>query len=147
MQSAASLRNVDLWSHSQRTVELTETCFVFTINVPDFAPAGIVGVVGTYATATLLLANVTTAPPAGAGPRRVTVASDEVPPFTVAGLSVSEAITATTLRLYSIRRHRLPRVTADMIGVSLARTLSDLGGLSAGTDEQCLVIKGDAAAE
>jgi len=72
------------------TVEVTETCFVLTMNVPDCAPAGIVSVVGTCATAALPLAKVTTAPPAGAGALRVTVARDDVPPFTVVGLSVTE---------------------------------------------------------
>jgi len=53
------------------TVEFTETCLVFTVNVPEDAPAGIVTVVGTCATAALPLANMTTAPPAGAGPLKV----------------------------------------------------------------------------
>lgn len=61
------------------TIELTETCFVFTVNVPDFAPAAIVSVVGTCATAALPLANVTTAPPAGVDPLRVTVPRDDMP--------------------------------------------------------------------
>ena len=35
----------------------------------------------------------------------------------------------------------------NVIGISLACALADPGGLSAGTDKQRLVIKGDAAAE
>ena len=92
--SAAFFR-VPEYEAEMLTVELTETCFVFTVNVADCAPAAIVTVVGTCVTAALPLANVTTAPSAGAGPLRVTVPRDEVPPFTVAGLSASEAREAT----------------------------------------------------
>jgi hypothetical protein len=64
---------------------------VFTVNVPVKAPAGIVRVAGTVATAVLLLESATTAPPAGAAPLRVTVAVDVVPPWTVVGERVTDA--------------------------------------------------------
>ena len=73
------------------TVTFADTCVVFAVNVAEIAPAGRVSVGGTRVTAVLPLASVTTAPPAGAGPLRVTVPCEAVPPFTVVGLSTSEA--------------------------------------------------------
>ena len=57
------------------------------VNVALVAPAGIVTLAGTDATAGLLLVNVTVAPPVG-GPRRLefAVPVDGVPPCTVVGL-------------------------------------------------------------
>ena len=49
-------------------------------NVPDVLPAGIVNVAGTVATEVLAEVSVTTASPAGAGPLRVTVAVEGLPP-------------------------------------------------------------------
>jgi hypothetical protein len=49
---------------------------------------------GTEATAGLLLDRLTTAPPAGAGPLRVTVAVEFLPPNNVVGLRASEASAA-----------------------------------------------------
>ena len=53
-------------------------------------PAGTVTLAGTVAAAVLLLARVTTAPPAGAAPVRVAVPVDGLPPWTDVGLSVIE---------------------------------------------------------
>ena len=72
-------------------MEFADTAFVFTVNVADLAPAGMVRVRGTCATAVLLLASFTTTPPAGAGPLKVTVPCEGFPPLTVVGLSASEA--------------------------------------------------------
>jgi hypothetical protein len=66
-----------------RTIE------VFTVNVALVAPAGTVTLAGTLA-ALLLLDRRTCAPPAGAGPLSVTVPVEDVPPITLAGLSVSD---------------------------------------------------------
>ena len=62
---------------------------VVTVNVALVAPAGTVTLptAGTLAAAGLLLERVTTAPPAGAAALRVTVATEELPPTTLVGLS------------------------------------------------------------
>lgn len=62
---------------------------VRTVNVTDACPAGIVTLAGTVADV-WLLASWMTAPPEGAGPVRVTVPVEDVPPITDAGLSVSD---------------------------------------------------------
>ena len=61
-------------------------------------PAGTVTLAGTVALA-LLLDSDTTAPPAGAPLLSVTVASEELPPVTVVGLSVSELTVAETIAI------------------------------------------------
>src|SRR2546427_4101618 len=62
---------------------------VVTVNVALVTPAGTVTLPtgGTLAAAGLLLERVTTAPPAGAAALRVTVATEELPPTTLVGLS------------------------------------------------------------
>jgi hypothetical protein len=87
----AAFLSTPAYEAEMMTVEFAETCFVFTVNVRDSAPAGMVSVLGTCAMAAVPLAKVTTTPPAGAGPLRVTVPLEDVPPFTVAGFSASEA--------------------------------------------------------
>ena len=67
----------------------TGTLVTVTVAVASFAATDTVA--GTVATAVLLLVNVTIAPPLGAGPLSVTVPTDEVPPVTLAGFSVTEA--------------------------------------------------------
>ena len=66
------------------------TVFVVTVKIAVLLPAETVTVAGTEAAAVLLLESVTTAPPAGAGTLSVTVPVDDVPPVTLAGLTVSE---------------------------------------------------------
>src|SRR5437899_3080604 len=67
------------------------TIDVFTVKVALVAPAGTVTLEGTVAAPVLLLESRTWAPPAGAGPLRVTVpVEDCAPPTTLVGLSVSE---------------------------------------------------------
>ena len=65
------------------------TGLVVTENDAVVSPAETVTLAGTCAAAVLLLAKVTTAPPAGAAEANVTVAVDEVPPITEAGLRVT----------------------------------------------------------
>src|SRR3954449_4491118 len=65
------------------------TAFVETVNVALVAPAGTVTLAGTVAAAVLLLASVTTSPPLGAGPLRVTVPWEAFPPVTLAGLRLT----------------------------------------------------------
>lgn len=67
-----------------------ETGVVVTVNVPLFAPAGIVTNVGKLAAEGLLLARETDTPLAGAGPLNVTTPVDELPPVTLVGLRPSE---------------------------------------------------------
>jgi hypothetical protein len=72
-----------------------------TVNVAALLPAAIVTEAGTVAEA-LLLASVTTAPPVGAAAVKVTVPVTDVPPVTLAGLTVTElkdaVATAVTAR-------------------------------------------------
>src|SRR3989442_13305001 len=65
------------------------TATVVPVNVALVTPAGTVTLPtgGTLAAAGLLLERVTTAPPAGAAVLRVTVATEELPPTTLVGLS------------------------------------------------------------
>jgi hypothetical protein len=63
---------------------------VLTVKVALVAPAGTVTLEGTLA-APLSLERKTWAPPAGAGPVRVTVPVEDWPPKTLAGFSVNEA--------------------------------------------------------
>jgi hypothetical protein len=65
------------------------TGLVDTVNVAVVSPAATVTLAGSVATVGLLLASVTTAPLAGAGPLSVTVPFDEVPPVTVVGLRLT----------------------------------------------------------
>jgi hypothetical protein len=70
------------------------TALVVTGKVAEIEPAGTVTLAGTTADG-LLSESVTTAPPMGAVPLRVTVAVDVSPPITLAGLSVTEDATVT----------------------------------------------------
>jgi hypothetical protein len=65
------------------------TVLVVTVKVAVLLLAGTVTLDGTVATAVLLLDRVTTAPPVRAGPLRVIVAVEELPPTTLPGASVS----------------------------------------------------------
>lgn len=68
-------------------------CFVVVVAIVktfDTAPAGIKTVAGTFVRVALLVARLTTTPPAGAALVRVTVPLALEPPTTVVGLSVSE---------------------------------------------------------
>src|SRR5439155_8079410 len=100
---------------------------VVTVKVALAAPAGTVTLAGTVAAAVLLLASVTPMPPAGAGPLRVTVPVEEVPAFTVVGLSVSaESVAAgntfsTALR--TIPRSGPPRVAKIVVELGAATAL------------------------
>ena len=61
-----------------------------TVNVTLVAPAGMVTLAGTVATAVLLLDRETRAPPPGAGPLSVTLPVKGEPPLTLVWFSVSE---------------------------------------------------------
>jgi hypothetical protein len=66
------------------------TLLVLTVNIALLAPAATVTLAGTVAAAVLPLERETTAPPLGAGPLRVTVPVEGVPPVTLSGLSATE---------------------------------------------------------
>ena len=66
------------------------TALVVTVKIALVAPAGTVTLLG-VAAAILLLESVTWAPPAGAGPLKVTVPVEDCrPPTTLVGFSVSD---------------------------------------------------------
>ncbi len=65
------------------------TVAVLTVKVALLAPAATVTLVGTVATAVLLLGKLTKAPPLGAPPLSVTVPGTELPPTTLVALSDS----------------------------------------------------------
>ena len=72
------------------TEVLVITSEVVTVNVAVLVFAGTVMLTGTAASELLLLLSATKAPEEGAGPFRVTVPLDELPPTTEFGLKVSE---------------------------------------------------------
>jgi hypothetical protein len=67
-----------------------DTALVLTVKVAVVAPLATVTLDGTAATAVLVLESATTAPPLGAGPLRLTVPVEGVPPVTLEGLRPSE---------------------------------------------------------
>src|SRR5260370_33064071 len=72
------------------TVVDAATALVLTVNVALVAPAATVTLDGTLAAVVLLLESVTTAPPDGAAPLKVTVPVEEFPPVTLVGFSESD---------------------------------------------------------
>ncbi len=72
------------------TVVDAATALVLTVNVVLVAPAATVTLDGTLAAVVLLLESVTTAPPDGAAPLKVTVPVEEFPPVTLVGFSESD---------------------------------------------------------
>ena len=72
------------------TVAFVATGIVVTPALAVVAPSGTVIEAGTD-TAALFDVSATAKPPAGAGPTRVTVTSDELPPITVAGFTVTDS--------------------------------------------------------
>src|SRR5205823_3716535 len=70
-----------------RTLVDAVTAVVVTVKVALVAPPGTVTLAGAVAAAVLLLASVTTVPPAGAGAVRVTVPVEEAGPTTLAGFN------------------------------------------------------------
>jgi hypothetical protein len=76
---------------------------VVTVKVAEVAFAGTVMLAGTTAIVPLLLLSTTAAPDEGAGPLRVTVPVDELPPSTEVGLKVTE-LTRTELATEKLMR-------------------------------------------
>jgi hypothetical protein len=96
-------------------VELDE--LVPTVNVAVFVPAGTVTFAGTVAG--LMPESCTTAPPDGAGPLNMSVAVDELPAVTVAGLRVSEVTPTVTpgLTVTPAVAVELPKAAVMVTGV------------------------------
>jgi len=76
------------------TDALDATADVVIVKVAVVAPDATVTLAGKCAAEVLLLVRVTTAPPDGAGPVKVTVPVEDVPPVTEAGLRPTEASAA-----------------------------------------------------
>lgn len=72
---------------------------VVTVNVALVDPCATVTLAGTVVTEVLLLNSVTTAPPAGAAPVRVTVPVEALPPTTEVGFTANEFTPGVTKRL------------------------------------------------
>ena len=82
---------------------LDATGLVVAVKVMDVVFAATVTVAGTWTAAVLLLDNVTTAPPAGARPFKVTVPVEDVPPTTEAGLTLTAlTVGADTVKLAAL---------------------------------------------
>ena len=77
------------------------TALVVTVKVAVVAPAATVTLAGTCAAAVLPLDSVTTAPLVRAGPLKVTVPVDELPPVTEDELRVTETM-PTELKLNAV---------------------------------------------
>ena len=82
------------------TEALAATGLVVAVKVAVVEFAATVTLAGTWAAAVLLLDSVTIAPPVGAGPFKVTVPVEEVPPITEVGLRATElSVAAVTVRV------------------------------------------------
>jgi hypothetical protein len=92
------------------------TPLVVIVKLDLVAPAGIVTLAGTCAAEVLLLDNVTTAPPAGAAPFRLTVPVELFPPTTDVGLLVTEErLAALTVRLVLRVSPYVPEIVTEVL--------------------------------
>jgi len=90
-------------------VLIADTTLVVTVNVAEVFPAATVTLVGTVAADVLLLVRVTTAPPVGAAPLRVTVPVEGLPPVTLLGFSeTDDAVTVTGAVTVSVALRVVP---------------------------------------
>lgn len=90
---------------------------VLTVNVPLEAPVGIVILPGTVAALVLLLDSVTTAPPVGAGPVKVTVPCEMLPPATLVGLRTTVDSAGAVAAACGVKRRAVdhaPAVPAEL---------------------------------
>jgi len=108
------------------TTVWTPGAIVVTGKVAEIAPAGTVTEVGTVATAVLLDVSVTTVPPVGAGPVRVTFPVPPAVPVIVCGATVRSdmpaAVTVTVLVTLA------PFAVAVTVTVAFAATAIEVNG-------------------
>jgi hypothetical protein len=83
---------------------------VVIVNVAEVAPAATVTLAGTVAAAVLLLDRVTTAPPVGAAPLRVTVPVEVLPVVTLIGFNDTEESEMSAVAVKAVR-DALPLLT------------------------------------
>lgn len=98
------------------------TGLVLTVKVALVNPGDTVMLDGTVATEVLLLESATTAPPADAGPVRVTVPVEELPPVVLDGFNVSEVRTGGSTVIVAVcvtppNAAVITAVVADATGV------------------------------
>jgi hypothetical protein len=93
-----------------------------TVNVALTAPAGTVTLAGRVAAPVLLLDNVTSAPPAGAGLLRVAVPWAGLPPVTVVGFNVSEDKPTLFGRTVIVARCEITPAVAVIVAIELDAT-------------------------
>jgi len=106
------------------TLVFCDTLVVLTLKVALVLPAATVTLEGTVATDVLVLVRLTTAPPEGALPLRVTVPVELFPPFTLVGFKVTEervtAEAAVTVReACSVLLPRVAVITAVLVVVTV----------------------------
>jgi hypothetical protein len=92
------------------------TPLVVIVKVVLVDPAAISTLAGTCAADVLLLCNVTSAPPAGARPLKVTVPVELFPPTTEVGVLVSEdRVGALTVRVVVLVTTKVPEIATDVL--------------------------------
>ena len=92
------------------------TGVVVMVKVALVDPAAMVTLEGTCATAVLLLCKVTSAPPAGAAPFKVTVPVELAPPTTEVGLlEIEERVAALTVSVAVLLAPRVPVMVAVVL--------------------------------
>jgi hypothetical protein len=103
-----------------RVTEVDEaTPLVVIVKVVLVDPAAMVTLAGTFAADVLLLCKVTTAPPAGAAPLKVTVPVELFPPTTEVGfLAIDESVAALTVRAVVRAMPYVPVIVTDVLAVT-----------------------------
>jgi len=96
------------------------TAVVFTVNVADVAFAATVTEAGSVADA-VVLDRATFTPPDGAGPVKVTVPAEEVPPATLVGFTLTDANTGGLIVSVTVT------TTAPKVALTVAATVATTG--------------------
>lgn len=110
---------------------VVRTGLLVTLKVAEAEPAGTVTLPETVATEVLLLARVTSVPPAGDGPVRVTVAVDDAPPITAVGFSTrDDGVTGTGVTVRVAVRTVLLKEADSVAEVLAVTTLVETGNVA-----------------